>query len=368
MSACHAACACCAALPIVVRRVLTVHVTKTDVATAQQQNRRRGDVDAEAWKSYVKDHHTCALEVAQMFYHSWLRFGETAAVFHRLSVLASSHDDRLTWILAAVEAWCRELNRCPTWLPHHLMEAFANAVEDFLRPFHGRVDVSSSVHAIRTLAEALRNRALGRASTPAEDKPLPRGTSKLRRHLQSTNIWSVAAASGTWSGGDQGDLSKQGDMPNEDLPPPTPRLRAGADLLDTVDRHDVLSFDPIEVARQLTLATHKMFVAVPLHQLSNKAWIEPRSTHLADDLLRLTDHAAALQSWTMATILQGSSPQARASRISSVRASCAHAGAVVRFTTVFAFTGTSSKSCRRARSCATSTVRQGTIVFSPVLD
>ncbi len=89
------------------------------------------------------------------------------------------------------------------------------------------------------------------------------------------------------------------------------RIPDGFDLKGE-DKVHFWSLDCLELARQWTLADHKLFQSIPPHQLLNRNWADPRYAHTTPSIRRFIDRFNCVSNWTSSSILTGRTPENRA--------------------------------------------------------
>ena len=141
----------------------------------------------------------------------------------------------------------------------------------------------------------------------------------FRAALKSTNnskvsIFGGAGALANFDSSDDDDNSKKD--PNDATQNDKLRLEArvpkGFDLKGR-DKVAFWSLDSLELARQWTLADHKLFQNIPPHNLLNCSWADARHSLAAPNIRRFIDRFNCVSVWASSSILTGKTAENRAS-------------------------------------------------------
>ncbi len=148
------------------------------------------------------------------------------------------------------------------------------------------------------------------------DKEKHRST--YRSALQSSanakiGVFGGASALANFDSSDEDDNARKD--PNEATQSDSALLEArvpkGFDLKGR-DKVAFWSLDSLELARQWTLADHKLFQDIPPHNLLNCDWSDARHTLAAPNIRRFIDRFNCVSNWASSSILTGRTAQNRA--------------------------------------------------------
>jgi len=110
----------------------------------------------------------------------------------------------------------------------------------------------------------------------------------------------------------EGEPTDPNDATQSDMVRLEMRVPKGFDLKGR-DKVEFWSLDSLELARQWTLADHKLFQVIQPCNLLNRSWQGPRNTLSAQDVRRFIDRFNCVSNWATSSILTGRTPENRAS-------------------------------------------------------
>lgn len=239
-------------------------------------------------------------QLLHTFLVSFPRFIEVEAIFLRLKHVVTGRDDsrevrvlRSRGAIKMIEIWMEKYVQVGYFPPHELLATINNVAEiaDAVTADMREIDCQSLSSIQRKVIERI-NRKRFELDIPwrtqlVEGRYLDPSTNSGRPDIQ------VFGLSNTDFDPSAGTLYQ----------PPQPRIDVGTNLLQRYKNFMIWSFSTMEIARQLTLIDHKLFLKIPVHELYDKAWSEPRSSHVADNLRSFIDHFNALSTWVTSSVL-----------------------------------------------------------------
>ena len=79
--------------------------------------------------------------------------------------------------------------------------------------------------------------------------------------------------------------------------------------------HDVMTFEDMEVielARQITLWDHEIYVQIKASELLRQAWNKPHLRHRSPRVLEMIERFNSISSWVAGCVLKPETPKDRA--------------------------------------------------------